>query len=233
MPDARIIAIRQETPTVKSFRMDLGDAPFTFMPGQWLDLYIDDPELGPVVGGFSMTSSPLQKAHVELAVKRIPDGQASVYLHDRVAIGDQVTLDGGFGEFYYHEGMGNSLVLVAGGIGITPLMSMIRYVDEAGLDVSVKLLYSSSSPSELVFRQELEAIAVRNTRIICHFTVTSPGDEPWGGRVGRIDRGMLEEHGAGQADLYFLCGPRGMPPDVAGDLALMGVDSSRIRSEEW
>ena len=233
MPDAHITAIRQETRTVKSFQMDLGDAPFTFMPGQWLDLYLDDPELGLVVGGFSMTSSPVQKGYVGLAVKRIPEGQASVYLHDRMAVGDQVSLDGGYEDFYYHEGMGDSLVLVAGGIGITPLMSMIRYVDEAGLAVMVKLLYSSSAPSELVFCQELEAIAARNTQISCHFTVTSPGDEPWDGRVGRIDLGMLEEHGAVGADLYFLCGPRGMPRDVASELAVLGVDGSRIRSEEW
>ena len=233
MPDAHITAIRQESPTVKSFQMDLGDALFSFMPGQWVDLYIDDPMLGPVVGGFSMTSSPLRKGYVELAVKRIPEGQASVYLHDRVAVGDLVTLDGGYGDFYYHDGMGDSLVLVAGGIGITPLMSIIRYVDEAGLDVGVKLLYSSSDPSELVFHGELQAISARNSRISCHFTVTRPGDETWDGRVGRIDRGMLEEHHLEGAALYYLCGPRGMPRDVARELAALSVDVSRIKSEEW
>ena len=233
MPDARITAIRQETPTVKSFQMDLGDAPFSFMAGQWVDLYIDDPTLGPVVGGFSMTSSPLWKGYVELAVKRIPEGQASVHLHDKVAVGDLVTLDGGHGDFYYQEGMGDALVLVAGGIGITPLMSIIRYVDEAGLDVGVKLLYSSSDPSELVFHQELQAISARNRRISCHFTVTRPGNETWGGRVGRINGGMLEEHDLPGAALYYLCGPRGMPRDVAGKLAALGVDASRIKSEEW
>ena len=51
--------------------------------------------------------------------------------------------------------------------------------------------------------------------------------------MGRIDRGMLEEHDLKGADYYFLCGPRGMPRDVASDLALLGVDGSRIRSEEW
>ena len=233
MIDARITAIRQETPTVKSFRMDLGDAQFSFMPGQWLDLYIDDPAVGLVVGGFSMTSSPLRKGYVELAVKRIPEGQAAVYLHDRMAVGELVTLDGGHGDFYYRHGMGDSVVLVAGGIGITPLMSIIRYVDEAALDVKVKLLYSASNPSELVFHQELQAISARNSRITCHFTVTRSGGETWDGRVGRIDRRMMEEHDPEGAALYYVCGPKGMPRDVAGELASLKVDASRIKSEEW
>ena len=232
---ARISSIRQETPTVKSLLLELSEGEISFLPGQWLDLYIDDPLLGPEVevAGLSITSSPLQKRSIELAVKKIPEGRASVYLHEKAQVGDELVIDGGYGDFYYREGMADYLVLIAGGIGITPLMSMIRFVDQAGLDVDVALLYSSSTPSELLFLQELKAISSRNEKIACAFTVTQPGGESWDGQVGRIDRQMLEEKGVSKKALYYACGPRGFAEDMATILLQMGVDASSIKREEW
>ncbi len=141
MHQVKITDIRQETPTVKSFRLALPAPTFWFWPGQWVDLYIEEPTEGPngIIGGFSITSSPLHRDYIELTIKRIPEGRASVYLHDRVGVGDQVIIDGGYGEFYFREGMGNRLVLIAGGIGITPLISIIRFVDESQLGVDLTL----------------------------------------------------------------------------------------------
>ena len=81
MDAAEIIRIHQETPTVKSFRLGIATPTFSFFPGQWVDLYIDDPDEGEVIGGFSITSSPLHRDYIDLAIKKIPDGRASVYLH--------------------------------------------------------------------------------------------------------------------------------------------------------
>ena len=232
---ARMTQIRQETPTTKSFLLELGEADLSFTPGQWVDLYINDPLVWPevVVGGFSITSSPLQKGSIELAVKKIREGRASVYLHERARVGDLITIDGGYGDFYYQEGMSDSLVLIAGGIGITPLMSMIRYVDGAGLDVNIALFYSSRTPSELLFLEELKAISSRNGRISCQFNVTRPGREPWDGQVGRIDHQMLEEKGLDRRSLYYVCGPQGFARDIAAILTGLGVEPSRVKSEEW
>ena len=71
-----------------------------------------------------------------------------MHVHDRAEVGHPVRIDGGYGAFYYREGMGNRLVLIAGGIGITPLISMIRFVDEAQLGVDLTLIYSAKRPSE-------------------------------------------------------------------------------------
>ena len=239
MDQVEITHIHQETPTVKSFRLALPAPTFSFWPGQWIDLYIDDPaeQTDGIIGGFSITSSPLHRDYIDLAIKRIPEGRASVYLHDCVGVGDRVIIDGGYGDFYYREGMSKRLVLIAGGIGITPLISMIRFVDEAQLDVDLTLVYSAKRPSELVFFEELQATAARNPHLRCYFTVTAPELEPWESDTGRIDRDRLAsllDMGNPTADtLYFVCGPRGFAEDMEMMLGELGIDQSCIRYEGW
>jgi ferredoxin-NADP reductase len=233
MEAAEIIRIHQETPTVKSFRLALPTPTFSFLPGQWVDLYIDDPDEGELIGGFSITSSPVHRDYIDLAIKKIPDGRASVYLHERVRVGDVVTIDGGYGDFYYRDGMGQALVLIAGGIGITPLMSMVRHIDEAQLSVDMSLFYSAATPLEFVFHEELQEVAARHANIRCHFTVTQPGEASWDGRVGRIDRQMLGEQAMVPNALYYLCGPRGFAEDMETLLTQLGVGLPQIRREAW
>jgi ferredoxin-NADP reductase len=233
MEAAEIIRIHQETPTVKSFRLALPTPTFSFLPGQWVDLYIDDPDEGELIGGFSITSSPVHRDYIDLAIKKIPDGRASVYLHERVRVGDVVTIDGGYGDFYYRDGMGQALVLIAGGIGITPLMSLVRHIDEAQLSVDMSLFYSAATPLEFVFHEELQEVAARHANIRCHFTVTQPGDTSWDGRVGRIDRQMLGEQAMVPNALYYLCGPRGFAEDMEALLTQLGVGLPQIRREAW
>lgn len=230
--EATIIRIRQETPTVKSFLFDLGGAAFAFLPGQWVDLYIETP-ISQIVGGFSITSSPVQRETIEVAVKKISHALPSVHMHERAKVGDTFFIDGGMGDFYYQRDMGSTLVLIAGGIGITPLISILRYVDQAHPDVEATLIYSARTPSELAFFQELEAIALRNPRVRCIFTITRPGSEPWDGRVGRIDLGLLQEYAPGNDALFFICGPTGMMDEVQSALARMGVSSPRTKMERW
>lgn len=230
--DATIAAIHQETPTVKSFLLDLMGASLRFLPGQYVDMVIESPWAFET-GGFSITSSPVLTTHIQIAVKRLPDRSASIYLNDRAQVGDEVLIMGAGGDFFFQEGMADSLVLVAGGIGITPLMSIVRYVDEAALNVPVTLLYSASNPSELIFRQQLEAVSEKNPRLRCLFTITRPELEPWEGRVGRIDRQMLEENIPDKNAKFYLCGPRGMPENITRMLLEMGVPDSSIKSEQW
>lgn len=230
--DVRIAAIREETPTVKSFLLDLMGERLPFLPGQYLDLVIETPWAFET-GGFSITSSPQLTSHVQIAVKRLPERSASVYLHDRAVVGDEALIMGCAGEFYFQEGMADSLVLIAGGIGITPLMSIVRYVDESALEVPVTLFYSVSTPSEMLFREKLEDISAKNPRLRCVLTVTRPELEPWDGRVGRIDRRMLEENIPQTDSMFYLCGPRGMPESITKTLIEMGVKDSSIKFDQW
>jgi ferredoxin-NADP reductase len=229
---AKIAAIQQETPSVKSFRLDLEGQQFSFLPGQWVDCYAEvNGRLE--VAGYSMTSSPLTRGTIDLAVKLVGDNAVTNFLHQRARVGDTLYIEGGQGDFYYQREMGDSLVLIGGGIGITPLMSILRYVDEATSDVRATLLYSARTPSELLFHKQLMEVAARNRRIRCLFTVTQPGGERWRGRVGRIDEEMLKESQLDLNAIFYVCGPPPMIKDMAALLSGLEVNNSLIKYEQW
>ena len=228
----RIATINQETPTVKSYELDLGGQEFRFLPGQWIDCYaeVDGRQ---EVAGYTVTSSPTALGAIEITVRYSEDKPVTRFLHEAAEVGDLLQIEGGQGDFYYRREMGDSLVLIAGGIGVTPLMSILRYVDATEPDVNATLLYSAKSPSELIFRDDLEEMASRNEKIRRILTVTDSGDEPWDGRFGRIDSTLIKESGLDPDALYYICGPPPMGPDMAGLLEGLGIHSSRIKYEQW
>lgn len=229
MIPAMISAVRQGTPTVKVFTLDTGDQQMRYQPGQWLDLYVDvDGDVG--VGGYSMTSSPLTVGSVELAIKQSEMNLVTRHLHERARVGDRVALDGGQGACYYEAGMAQSLVLIAGGIGITPIMSIIRYAAVTTPDISVTLLYAATSPEEHLFRDELEVIAARHPRFRCEFFVTRGEAGPL--RAGHVDEDVLRAVLDPDA-VYFVCGPTAMIDSTVEILLRIGVRQERIRFERW
>jgi len=185
------------------------------------------------VAGYTITSSPTAGGTIEIAVRYSEDNPVTRFLHEAADVGDLLQVDGGQGDFYYRREMGDSLVLVAGGIGITPLMSILRYVDAAEPDVSATLFYSAKSPSELVFRDELEEMTVRKGNIRCILTVTGSTDEPWDGHVVRIDSVLITGSKVDLDALFFICGPPPMGPDMAEMLEGLGIPASRIKYEQW
>jgi ferredoxin-NADP reductase len=228
----RIRSISQETPTVKSYILDLEGQKFSFRPGQWVNCYVDaEGERG--VAGYTLTSSPTTEGTIDLTVKRNEERGVTRFLHEEAEAGDVIYVDGGQGDFYYVREMGDSLTLIAGGIGITPLMSMLRYVDEGTSDVRAKLFYSVRDPSEIVFRGQLEEITDRSERIGCVFTVTRPGEEPWEGHTRRIDSRLLTDEGVDLGGIFFICGPKAMGQDMKEMLQGIGVAAERIRYEQW
>ena len=230
--EARLVRIRQETPTVKSFLFDLQGAEMAFKPGQWVDLYVDT---GPSVevGGYSITSTPLQRGSFELAIKKLPWGAPTIYLHERAREGEMFTVQGGSGNFVLDPEWPGPIVFIAGGIGITPIISMLRYLDQTDDRRETLLLYSASIPEELVFHHEIEEMTGRNPRCRAIFTVTRPHDEPWNGQTGRIDRDLLLEQRPEAESLYYLCGPPPLQDDLSSVLEDLGIPPSNIRTERW
>ena len=231
---ARIASIHQETPTVKSFKLDLDGRQLEFKAGQWVDLFmlIDGAE---AIAGYSITSSPAVQENIELAVKLVGNNPATHYLHNEARVGDLVEVRPG-GDFYYTAEMADSLVLIAGGIGLTPLISIMRYLDDSATDVEAVLVYSAGTPSELLFKEELDEMAARDPRVRCVYTVTRP-DEPaaggWDGSTGRIDERLLAEARVDPAALHYVCGPSPMIQSMLTLLRNRDVPSSRIRYEQW
>lgn len=230
---ATITRIARQTPTIKSFDLDLGGRELGFRPGQWVDFFVSL-EGAEAVGGYSITSSPSVQDSIGLAIK-LDEGDHPVtnWLHKDAQVGDAVEISLG-GDFYYAPDMNGPIVLIAGGIGLTPLMSIVRAIDESGQSTPTTLIYSVSTPAEILFRQDLEEIARRNSDMKLVFTITRPEEgQGWNVHTGRIDEDLLQSEHVSPDSLFFICGPPDMIRDVIGMLVRLGAPGSRIKYEQW
>lgn len=226
-----IADIRQESPTVKSFLLDYGGAPFDFLPGQWVDLFVPADD-GWLVGGYSMTSSPLQRGRFQLAVKRAEHHAATRYLHERARVGQRLRVSNGQGSLYFRRGMAEEVILLGAGIGVTPLLSIFRFIAEAVPDTAATLVHSVGSPDERVFSSELEAMADRRDNLRYLPTVTGPATG-WHGQQGRIDAGLIRSLNAASGAHWFYCGAREFNEAMTSLLTGIGVAGGRLHYEKW
>ena len=228
----RIANIRQISPTVKSFTLALDGKPFTFLPGQWIDCFVEI-NGKTEVAGYSMTSSPTEDGWFSIAVKLVGDNAVTDYLHDCAKVGDTLIVEGGSGDFHYTGDKSHPLALIAGGIGITSITSIIRYIDQSDLQVPTTLVYSASTPSELLFREEFDEISSRNPNFRTCYSVTQPHSERWSGHTGRINVETLREAGIDADRLCYICGPPEMIRAMLIALKKIGVPEERLRYEQW
>jgi ferredoxin-NADP reductase len=229
--DAQIAAITPATPSIHALRLAIPDARFRFLPGQWVDLGV---EIDGAVhtSGYSITTSPVHRGEIELAIKASARHPLSRWVHERARVGDRVRVTQGQGPFVYLPEMSDNVVLIGGGVGITPLLSIFRHVRDAGLSTQAHLVYSVSDSREILFREELEHAVRTHDNLHLSITVTQP-DADWRGLTGRID--PVKPHAIDVPDdtLYYLCGPKGMVEDMSTLLHDLGVPMSRIIFEKW
>jgi glycine betaine catabolism B len=155
MIPAVIRSIAQATPSIKTLRIE-PRGEFTFKSGQWIDFYADVSG-DRMVAGYSVTSSPLTRGYFDLAVKNMGENPVTRYIHSEAREGDVIQIDGGNGQIFYEAGDAKKVILLADGIGISPHMSIFRYIAEGDPAASTTLIYSAASRSELLFREEIEA----------------------------------------------------------------------------
>jgi ferredoxin-NADP reductase len=131
--------------------------------------------------------------------------------------------------------MGGPLLLVAGGSGIVPLMSMLRHRQAAGSRVPARLLYSSRSSEEIIYKAELERLQADGRGLEVIHTLTRFQPEGWCGFSRRIDLEMLDEVAQpfGYDLLAYLCGPTAMVEMAASGLLTLGIPAHRIRTERF
>jgi len=247
--DARIVEVREETPTVREIVLDVTTAGFNFQAGNWVDFFIDGV---PKVGGYSMCSVLSELPRLRLAVKRSRHPPAA-WCHSAAAQPGalvQVKAGGQFSWSPATEGVGTAhLLLVAGGIGINPLYSILqealltpRATLLPGLQ-RISLLYSAANPSELAFRRHLEQLATSDERLRLSLRVTkhmpASGEEDWPADVGRFGvpdlQEVLNDVGVPPSEvLAYVCGPPGMTDEfVAALQGPLKVPAERVRSEKW
>ncbi len=229
--DAQIAAITPATPSIHVLRLAIPDARFRFLPGQWVDLSIDI-DGAPHTSGYSITTSPVHMGEIELAIKASTRHPLSRWVHERARVGDRLRVTQGQGPFVYLPEMSDNVVLIGGGVGVTPLLSIFRHVRDAALSTQAHLVYSVSDSREILFRDELDAAARAHDNLHVNITVTQP-DARWHGLTGRIDPVKLHALDVPDDTLYYLCGPKGMVEDISNLLHDLGVPMNRIIFEKW
>jgi ferredoxin-NADP reductase len=203
------------------------------LPGQHVDVRLTAEDGYQAQRSYSIASAP-EQGRLALTVEDLPDGEVSPYLCEELQPGDRLELRGPIGGYFtWTEQDGGPLFLVAGGSGVVPLMSMLRYRAAVGSTVPATLLYSSRSWEEIIYRAELERLSAETGVTVVH-TLTRSRPEGWQGYGRRIDRLMLEEVRGGGADgLAYVCGPTRLVENVAGDLVALGYAADRVKTERF
>ncbi|MGE0665770.1 MAG: 2Fe-2S iron-sulfur cluster-binding protein [Sphingomonadales bacterium] len=235
--ELRVAQIILETPTVETYRLvDLSSnrLPFEFLPGQFLQVEVE-PEPGKSVRrSYTIASSPTQRAYVEITVKREIQGLVSRYLHDSVKVGDHIKVSGPFGSFTFTGSDADSIVLIAGGVGITPMMSVLRYLTDTAWPGEIFLVYGARSTEEFIFRAELEQLERRHDRLHVLATMQRSPGTIWLGPEGQLTKELLQ---AGIPEIgrrrVHLCGPPQMMSTVKRLLQELGVPDAQIHSEAF
>jgi ferredoxin-NADP reductase len=230
-----LTAIRPETARTKSLRFALPKW-MVHRPGQHYDVRLTAPDGYQTQRSYSIASPPERVGELELTVERIPDGEVSPYLHDILVVGDQLELRGPIGGYFVWDvSLGGPLVLVAGGSGIVPLMAMLRHRAAQHSTVPVRLLYSSRTSDDLIYRDELDGLAAADRALEVFFTVTRQPPASWTGYRRRIDPTMLGEvmKPFDKRARVYVCGPTLLVEAVANALVQMELPIEQIRTERF
>ncbi len=223
-----------ETARVSSLVLDLPSWP-GHRAGQHVDVRLTAPDGYQAQRSYSIASAP-EDERVVLTVERLEDGEVSPYLVDELRPGDELELRGPIGGYFlWEESLGGPLVLIGGGSGVVPLRSMLRHWAVGSRTVPVRLVYSSRSLSEVIYRQELLGYASSFDNVEVRLALTREWPEDFTGHTGRIDPALLAQ-AAGPPDeqpLVYVCGPNGFVEAAAGWLVGLGHAPERIRTERF
>ena len=233
----RVAHIANETPTVETYRLvpsDGGELPFDFLPGQFLQVEVE-PEPGkPARRSYTIASSPTQRAFVEISVKREEHGAVSRHLNEKLAVGDLLQVSGPFGSFTFTGSDADSIVLIAGGVGITPIMSALRYLTDKAWPGDIFVLYGARSTEEFVFRDEIERLERRHANLHVLATMQRSPGTVWLGPEGTLTKDLIAGAVPRIAERRIhLCGPPAMMEAVRKILLELGVAEAQIHTEAF
>ncbi len=229
--DSEVHEVIQQTPTVKSFRFPINAKSVRYRAGQFFFLTIkvngED-----AIHHFSFSSSPTDKGYIEFT-KRITTSDFSQAL-DRLKPGDWANLQGPEGTFTLSRKYAK-LAFLSGGIGITPLMSMIRYVSHKKLPYDIVLLYGNSSIEDIVFRKELEGLVMGNSHLRVEHIISGPDLPPhWLGKTGHINKDIIVDTVPDYRErLLYISGPPKMVITLEQQLSGLKLAARQVRRDSF
>lgn len=225
--------IERQTHDTKTLRFQvpkerrLRAKPGQFLTFQWM---IDGQR---IVRSYTISSSPSNENYVDITPKRAEKGCVSVFLNERAKPGLRVEASGPYGRFCFDETLHKSIVLIAAGSGITPMISMLRYIDDLRLATPVKLLYCVRTAADIIFQSELVRIETALPNFKYEVCLSQP-DPTWTGQSGRLTGEFVSQHVIDVASsTFFLCGPKGFMENARQILLTLGVTQNQILQESF
>ena len=248
---ATVSAIKRETEDVKTFTLQPelpwfdGASGHSFIAGQHIDVRLTAPDGYQAQRSYSIASAPESAPQFDITIELLEDGEVSPYFHHVLEPGDQIEFRGPIGgPFTWRARRETRLLLVGGGSGIVPLMSILRHRIASGVAerVPAVLLYSSRTAQHIIYRGELDDIDETDTKASIIHTLTRHQPAGWAGRRRRVDAEMtrdalatLDDLGAASNDatMCYICGPSDFVETVADYAVELGFPPHNVRTERF
>jgi ferredoxin-NADP reductase len=229
----QLVRIEKQTHDCVSLRFRITQAgSLRAMPGQFLtfDWLLDGQKLARC---YSISSSPTQTGFVEITVKKQPEGRVSAFLNERALNGLTIEASGPSGRFCFDEHQHKNIVLFAAGSGITPIMSILRYIDDLCLDTQATLFYTVRTQRDIIFEQELKGLQERLPNFQLVILLTRP-ESGWTGVRGHLScEFIIQRLREVRQRTFFLCGPGAFMDHVTGILLSLGIGEQSIIQESF
>lgn len=233
--EATVERIVDRTPTVKSYFLRPA-TPFSFVAGQHVDVRLTAPDGYQAQRSYSIGSAP-GSDEIELVVERLDEGEVSPFFHEVVSAGDTIEMRGPIGgHFNWRPEDGGPILLIGGGSGVVPLVSMLRERQRAASEAPFVLVYSARTYADVIFRDELMRHAEADPGFSLILTLTREAAPVAGTRSGRINREVIADalsRLGGPPRLAFICGATAFVEVASMFLVEAGVPPGRVRTERY
>ena len=229
-----VIELVNETPRVGTLQLQVPHWP-GHLAGQHVDVRLTADDGYQAQRSYSIASAP-EDTRLAITVERLEDGEVSPYLVGELKVGDKLELRGPIGGYFvWKADDSRPLLLIAGGSGIVPLMAMIRHRALAGDTRPTRLLYSSRTFEDIIYRTELERLASTLDGLTVAHALTRAQPGGWKGYARRIDRDMVRDVAwpKDQSPQVFVCGPTSFVETASGLLVDSGYEPSWIKTERF
>lgn len=233
----RVKALTDLTHDIKLLRIELIEpSTIKFTPGQYVQLkappYGDSTES--VYRAYSLASSPNEEKSIELIIRKVPQGICTTYVFDHLNEGDEVFFNGPYGEFKLSDEKDREMIWIAGGSGMAPFWSMIRYMDEEGLARKCTYFFGAHEKKDIFFLEELMALEKKHEWFKFVPALSSPEKQPdWEGESGLITEVVGKHMGEGKEKEGYLCGSPGMIDASVKVLGENGVADERVYFDKF
>lgn len=227
-----ITKVQRLNEAVKLFRLQFpkGTA-FHFTAGQFVILTVTDSEGKPMRRSYSIASSPTHTDYIELCIKILPDGRVSGVL-DTFAVGSPIQLDGPYGKFTIDKKQEKEILLIAAGVGIAPIRSLLFDLYESHYDAPVILFYGFRFPQDYLFKEELLSLKKKYTQFTFVPAISKP-DGDHGLDVGRVTEVLPKYISSPENKEAYICGSLPMVQDVIAVLEKAGITRENIKTDAW